>query len=562
MWKLLRIGAVVALLVLGALKLGQSLASRTQMASIAGALAPSLRLSYQSVSGALDGEVVLEKPRLEVTRGPARGSVISAARAIIEPDDTLWLIKRMFAGGAAAPPSLAIHLDGTSLTQPVLDRLSAQGWFGATSMVPFESLGCGSATHFTAREYARIGAPAQSHRQDIRYAYDAEAHTLHLDLVATSAPFATITTHVELSQFAPSAWLGDDKALAAERVEQFSLTYADGGYLAKRNRYCAQLTGVDAANFAGRHVAAVIAFLAERGVTPGSEVESLYRKLVTSGGSAELSSLPDATFVPAEFSSYAATDLLRALNVTLRRDTAPPILLRLNFASPDAIAAAASDTAPAATAAPDGEASSTPEPAETATPETVIVATPPAAPAVPDASVVDDVPLLSAAHAASIPLQTPPPAAPAPSEIADVATPEPQPQPTEDQAAASEPSATMPRPAVDPRDATLAIPASAPPPPPGTTAALVWRAPTIERLPEEQPREESAFVAVPADSLGSYRGAFVRLTTLGGKRIEGRVVGLDGTDIVLRVRRSGGSAVLRIPRKGIRQAELHRTVSE
>ena len=73
------------------------------------------------------------------------------------------------------------------------------------------------------------------------------------------------------------------------------------------------------------------AFLEARGITPGDEVATLYRKLVAEGGSAELSSLPEATFVPADFAAYAPEDLLRQLNVTLRRNTAQPILMRLAF---------------------------------------------------------------------------------------------------------------------------------------------------------------------------------------------------------------------------------------
>ena len=84
------------------------------------------------------------------------------------------------------------------------------------------------------------------------------------------------------------------------------------------------------------------------------------------------------------------------------------------------------------------------------------------------------------------------------------------------------PWTTVAHPSVDPRDAIEAIPASAPPPPADSTAALVWRAPTIERLPEKTP-QTSDYVSIPAGSLGAYRGARVRLLTAGGKLVEGRV---------------------------------------
>ncbi|HEY6892677.1 MAG TPA: hypothetical protein VI258_00810, partial [Rhodanobacteraceae bacterium] len=113
-------------------------------------------------------------------------------------------------------------------------------------------------------------------------------------------------------------------------------------------------------------------------------------------------------------------------------------------------------------------------------------------------------------------------------------------------------------PTVDPRDAVEAIPASAPPPPPDSTAALVWRAPTIERLPERA-AQPSAYVAIAPSSLGSNVGERVRLLTAGGKRVEGRLKRLDGSDVVVLVLRDGGSAEMRIPAAGIRGAEVRRS---
>ena len=120
---------------------------------------------------------------------------------------------------------------------------------------------------------------------------------------------------------------------------------------------------------------------------------------------------------------------------------------------------------------------------------------------------------------------------------------------------------TAPHPSVDPRDAIEAIPASAPPPPPDSTAALVWRAPTIERLPERT-AQTSAYVAIAPSSLGANVGARVRLLTAGGKRVQGRLKRLDGADIVLVVLRDGGSAEMRIPAAGIRGAEVRRMQAE
>src|SRR4029078_2267559 len=109
MWKSLRIGVVLALVALGALKLAQYAAARGQAERLAGALAPSLKLSYSAVSGALDGRVILERPRLEVTAGVAQGAVVKADRATIEPLGTFWLLRRALSGASGARASLELH---------------------------------------------------------------------------------------------------------------------------------------------------------------------------------------------------------------------------------------------------------------------------------------------------------------------------------------------------------------------------------------------------------------------------------------------------------------------
>jgi hypothetical protein len=180
-------------------------------------------------------------------------------------------------------------------------------------------------------------------------------------------------------------------------------------------------------------------------------------------------------------------------------------------------------------------------------PEETPMPTPP--PAMPEPAKSEGMPLLSVANAAALPIETPRlPQPELPSEVIAVATPE-------SSAAAW---TTVVHPSVDPRDALEAVPASAPPPPADSTAALVWRAPTIERLPEKT-AAVSDYVSIPVTSLSAYRGARVRLLTAGGKLVEGRVQQFDGVDVVMLVVRDGGSAEMRIPQAGIRDVKVRRS---
>jgi hypothetical protein len=562
MWKSLRIGALLALAAIGALKLAQYEAAKSGLQRLAGGLAPQLKLGYSGVTGALDGRVILDEPRLEVLAGPASGAVLRAKRATIEPSGMFWLLRRAVVRDTGVPATLDVHLEGAAFSESRVDELAHEGWFGPASLVPFESVGCDPVTVFSSRDYARMGVATRAREDDVRYSYDPATKALHVDLVSTAPPFSTINARVDLSSFEPRAWLGDARAAKAARVEQLSLTYQDGGYLAQRNRFCAQLTGTDAAGYAAKHLAAVKAFLEARGVVPGEEVAALYGKLVAEGGSAELSSLPESTFVPADFASWAPDDLLRQLNVTLRRNTAPPILMRLAFNEPapeaavDTLAAMTPGVLPPDDAVSEPVAVPSSTPAETAPqPEASIAAAEPVKPPAPAKS-EGLPPLLSVANAAVLPIEAPETPRPEPPvEVLAVAMP-----PAGMKSDAPESAATPwsgARPDMDPRDTVEAIPASAPPPPPGSTASLVWRAPTIERLPEKTPAT-SAWTNVSTGSLGSWRGSYVRLLTAGGKVVEGRVRGFDGGDLVLVVNRDGGSAELHLPSAAIRDAKVRR----
>ena len=544
MWKSLRIGALLALAALGALKLAQYAAARAEIERLAGALAPSMRLSYADVSGALDGRVTLESPRLEVMNGPARGAVVRAESATIESSGALWMLARIVRNDVAVPVALDVHLHGASFSQDAVDAYAREGWFGASSLVPFESLGCDPVSTFSPRDYARMGMAPRPREDDLRYSYDAQARTLRADVVSTASPFSTITAHLELSSFEPTAWFGNARAAKAQRVEQFSLTYLDGGYLAKRNRFCAQLTGADAAGYTSRHLAAVKAFLDARGVVAGDDVAAVYRNLVAGGGSVEISSLPEAAFVPADFASFAPEDLLRQLNVTMRGNTAPPILMRLAFTTPSSnpIVVEAGESVAVA------EMTVADEPVGPPAPEQLPAVPPP----LPAPAKSEGLPLLSVANAAVVPTEAPRVELPATPAVLAVATP-----PVETDTVVWTADA---HPAIDPRNAVEAIPASAPPPPADSIAALVWRAPTIERLPPKV-AAASEYVSIPAGSLGAAIGSRVRLTTAGGKRVEGRVRTIDGGDVVVMIVRDGGTAEMRIPWTSIRDAKVRRAVA-
>ena len=188
----------------------------------------------------------------------------------------------------------------------------------------------------------------------------------------------------------------------------------------------------------------------------------------------------------------------------------------------------------------------TTKPPEPAKPEP-----PPAPPEPPATAPPRIVPDNSAAVAATAPTTTPttrpPPAATEPARAATIETLHPA-QPR------AEAYRTSPLRVDDPR---ISGAPSAPPPPPGSTAALVWQGPRIDRLPEAklEPRPRG-FSVVAFDGLGSQVGSRVSLITSGGKEIEGKVIAVSGDGVTVQMNRDGGQARLFVERRRILEIRL------
>ena len=79
----------------------------------------------------------------------------------------------------------------------------------------------------------------------------------------------------------------------------------------------------------------------------------------------------------------------------------------------------------------------------------------------------------------------------------------------------------------------------------------------MDRLPEAPPPARD-YDVIDAGAINNYAGRFVRVLTAGGKKVEGRVIGIgpDGTTIALRVNKPGGSAELQVQRSVIVEIRL------
>jgi len=548
MWKLLRNLILFALLVAGVLKLVLWYEVRKDAARLVADWAPYEQVQYDGISVGLDGKVDLTN--VQVMPGKAAGpGGWRAGRVSVETSGIYWLLRHALFAEDSIPPRLALTISG-------LQRASGAApfeapWLSTLSMVPFETFGCGIVTHLSVADYQRMGLNPGAAQQHLEYRYDEAAHSLGFSAEIATPPFSTITVHGELAKF-------DARALAKNswqklHVGEMAVEYADGGYLAKRNRFCAQQAGTDPAQFADQHLAAVKSWLDSHGIQTSSGIDKVYHDLVASGGRMSVLSLPAASFTLGQLASDSPEVLFRQLNLTTRRNDTPPVLLRLTFkptGSDSAVAVSANPERVDGNAVPAAVTPQVPTVSVASAPATAPAPTPPL-PAIVQKPVANTPPPASAPPAASnSPAPPPPKPAVAVAAAPKPGTPTPQPplapavtttHPTASAAVPASPAGT----ANTADDANALLP-SGPAPDANTTLALVWK-PTLERLPTAAPRQID-YDVVDFTAINTYSGRLVHVLTSNGKQVDGRVISADATNLNLRIDQAAGMAQLQLPR--------------
>jgi hypothetical protein len=534
MWKLLRNLVIVAVLCVAVLKLLLWYETQQGVARMVQRLAPIAQVSYGSVGSSLDGDVALRAVSISLGNGAVR-TTWRAAQVDLATPGALWLIRRVLLDDDSLPEHLGITVRGLQMPAAALGGATDSAWLSPLSLVPFETLGCGIVSRFSIADYQRMGLNPGVRQQTLDYRYDAANSVLTFSARLDTPPFSTITLSGEVQKFAP-------RMLTAANwqklhVSELSLGYADSGYLAKRNRFCAQQAGVTPAKFVDQHLSAVEAFLAGHGVQPGTQVAATYRALVAEGGRISVLSLPPAASTIGELLAEPADSMTRRLNLTARRNDAPPVMVRLDFqAAPEGESVAADATSPP-------PATSDEPPGPVVGPASPAKAPPPPAP------VVSPAPKIATAKPApakaTVPAAAPPARAAATTAV----------KPAKPEAGAHTAEAAAPN---KPGDQESEL-ASAPPPPPGSTLALVWK-PTVDRLERKKPPPRD-YDVIGIDALDGYVGKNVRLITKTQKEVEGRVIGIDANTVGMRIKKAGGMAELHVPRSVIVEIQVPRTHS-
>lgn len=540
MWKWLRNGVLLAIVLAGALKLAAWYAVGKDAQRVVAALAPYADIRYDGIGAGLDGSVSLTG----VSVAPKNAHrVYRADTATLDSPGLLWLLKHAALHENELPAQFGITFTG--VTWPPEPWLDPQ-WLDPATYVLFASAGCQA--RLDAADYRRMGMESGAPSRDrFEYRYDAGQHALTASLRLSAPGFATLALEADVSRFDPAKVLRPG-FWETPRIDQLSATFADNGFMSRRNDYCAKREGLGTPQFVDKHATAVEALLQKSRIQPDDELVRLYKNLVEHGGSLRLLSLPNAVFSIKSWNSTSREELLRQLNVTARYQDKPPIMFRLAFMpepSVDTSAPVGTDTAATAAAA-----------AGPNVPPPVVAPASVAAPALPPAPKPERKPEAIVAakpesSAIAKPARENPPAAKNPSTESASYLDKAENRFT--------PPLVVHPPARDGMAeagaAPLATPPASTPIPVNSTQALVWKPGIVEQLPEAAPVKKD-YTVVEFSALAQLTGRHVRLITRGGKQIEGFVGSTVDNNVQLRIERGGGSALIAISRDSITQIQL------
>lgn len=333
MGKLTRNIILIGLLLLGGTRLVLWVVAQQQAEILAARLEPWVGLRYGSVDAGFDGRLRLHKvefaPKMAKLPLPLHADSLS-----LRSNGIFELLRRALTRETLPPEALELELDApTWPATGLLSEARAAGWFGARSWVPFEALGCGALAHFGEADFSHMGLSPGTQRLHLAYRYEHTTRTLALDARAESLPFLNVRAHAELTGLDVDH-LGEAKARAMIRLHSIAIDISDLGYLVHRNHFCAQQLGASVEQFAEHHLTEIAALLRDHGIEAAPATLALYRDFATRGGELNLLALPNPAVMPADYFHIERGDVLRHLNLTMRHDRAPPIMLKLGFLSP------------------------------------------------------------------------------------------------------------------------------------------------------------------------------------------------------------------------------------
>ncbi len=230
-----------------------------------------------------------------------------------------------------AARSLHVRLRGVdvevnSLLPPGTPNLS----FASAAL--FETEGCSNVRYFVPLNLTRdLRLPYQ--QTDLSMGYRAMGPDLAIAEFVLDAP-GVMTTRYEMDVRTSDPGHLLESNDPTQRVSAVRLVFEDHGFIAARNRWCAEEAGVDADEFQRRHLSTVRRVLEVYGVRMSPETETVYQAFARDGGRLAIEvELPDS-FDAQRFSTLSAENQWALLGARIRHGEAAATPMTMEFVKP------------------------------------------------------------------------------------------------------------------------------------------------------------------------------------------------------------------------------------
>lgn len=302
----------------------------------------------------INGDVILKRLRL-VPRLGGDAFTLRAERLVVQTPGLWWLFRTSLFGMPREVPSrLGLVLEEYYVDMP--PRATGEQWLGSLSGMPFDTAGCQREGWM--REDLREmglspGASDMSLRLERRGAEGLGIH-YHASTPGVGGARATMQFAVD-----PRVVQSPELMMGA-RIEEVRWVFSDEGFIAARNRHCANRHRMSEPEFVQRHVEAVRRLFASQfRLEPGAAVTQAYAQFAGEGGEMELSLRPNGgmpLMQAAQMSQETPASFLTRMNAMLRvpgLSPAPMNFLPVSSSRPQTQAAADATAAGGEAGAPD-----------------------------------------------------------------------------------------------------------------------------------------------------------------------------------------------------------------
>lgn len=251
---------------------------------------PQARVEYGSIYAHPLGEVGVDDVSITLTQDGTRIPIRSIR---VRSQDPLFFFDpqgRIEAGDWPQALSLSLQQVQLSLASPLLKTLEQQDRQVATSLpggVSMNALACGEQTTLGLDALREMGYRQMVMDTSVQLQVMAEEGRFRLssdfDMADMGDGYASVEISVSGNDLSPTQLLA-----ANPRLRRLELNFQDGGYNARRNRFCAEQAGSDEEQYLAQRQRLTRAWLLAQGVQLPEPLEQLYQALEAPGSQFEL----------------------------------------------------------------------------------------------------------------------------------------------------------------------------------------------------------------------------------------------------------------------------------